>query len=271
MAKLRPQQEQSLFDFGTASIPTTSGNALVSNADLPRPPPEPIPPPSPTPSNPAGDVPVPAPLESAVRRGVFGTDEHDDPVEPSEDEVHEISLLHGERLAELFQSLDHVGKQLRRLNGSGLEKLVREKERLTCQVQGMLALYAEDFGETAARHLESWARAEVSRKDDALDVPSCPLQANPLAPDGPQYGPGHPWHYLVRGDAARPVSVDEIPVAECDGTFVGRLPKDTVKRRAKLSQLLVDQTRQLDDDKSKYRDVLEHGANSLSEYDRDIA
>src|SRR5262249_52303546 len=51
------------------------------------------------------------------------------------------------------------------------EKLTRDKERITCQVQGMLALYAEDFGETAARHLESWARHEAQNFDQ-LDEPA---------------------------------------------------------------------------------------------------
>jgi hypothetical protein len=103
------------------------------------------------------DLPVPAPLPAAVAKGVFGTDDNDDPIDPSEEEVHEISMQHGEQLSEVLQELDAVNKRLA-AQPSNREELIRHKERLTCQKQGMLALYAEDFGEAAARHLESWAR-----------------------------------------------------------------------------------------------------------------
>ena len=57
---------------------------------------------------------------------------------------------------EVLQELDSLNERLA-AQASNREELIRHKERLTCQKQGMLALYAEDFGETAARHLESWA------------------------------------------------------------------------------------------------------------------
>jgi hypothetical protein len=96
-------------------------------------------------------------MPAAVTKGVFGSDDNDDPVVPSEEEVHEISLQHGEQLAEVYQELDSVNERLAK-QPTNREELIRLKERLTCQAQGMLAFYAEDFGETAARHLESWAR-----------------------------------------------------------------------------------------------------------------
>ena len=103
------------------------------------------------------DLPVPTPLVEAVAKGVFGTDDNDNPIDPSEEEVHEISLQHGERLAEIYQELDSVNERLAK-QPTNREELILHKERLTCLAQGMLAFYAEDFGETAARHLESWAR-----------------------------------------------------------------------------------------------------------------
>lgn len=103
------------------------------------------------------DLPVPTPLPNAVKNGVFGWDDNDDPINPSEDEVREISLQHGEQLAELYQELGSINERLAG-QPANREELIRHQERLTCQAQSMLALYAEDFGETAARHLESWAR-----------------------------------------------------------------------------------------------------------------
>jgi hypothetical protein len=208
------------------------------------------------------DLPVPQPLTSAVNGGVFGTDDNGDPIEPSEEEVHEISLQHGERLAEIFEELDSVNERLATKPGNR-DELVRHKERLTCQVQGMLALYAEDFGETAARHLQSWAQAMAGR-DEFRTV-------RPSAASAPKYGPGHPWHYLARGDGQNPTPVEEIPSSECDGNFAGKLPANAGKRREKLAQLLSDQTRQLEEDKARYNDIVARGAAALSEYDRTIA
>lgn len=272
MAKQQRQNEGQLsFSFENTSIPMTpmtAGYAAIVHAHLPQPVlPAILSQPEIDEVHEDDGIPVPLPLESAVRKGVFGVDENDDPVEPSQEEVHEISLRHGERLAELFVSLDRVNELLTDKQRAGRDSDMQEKDRLTCQIQGMLGLYAEDFGETAARHLESWARAEAHR-DDSHDEARGEHSSTPSAP---QYDQGHPWHYLARGDGRPAVPVEQIPASECDGSFVGKLPKDAAKRRTRLEHLLADETAHLAGFELNYRELVKRGAEALGQYDRTIA
>jgi N-terminal domain of anti-restriction factor ArdC len=177
MAKQKRERNQLTFEFGSASVtPISSGNAAIVHAHLPPPElPLILEESEPAPSLPTEvELPAPKPLPSAVKKAVFGVDDNDDPIDPSEEEVHEISQLHGDRLTELFQELDDLKERLKNSSATGRETLIRDKERLTCQVQGMLAIYAEDFGEPAARHLESWARHQAQNFDRLEDKPTKP-------------------------------------------------------------------------------------------------
>jgi hypothetical protein len=120
----------------------------------------------------------------------------------------------------------------------------------------LLRKYAEDFGQIAADQLGRWAdrkiNAEVGRNFD--------------------YDPGHPWHYYPEGDGNEPMPVEEIPPAPAAGeSFRATLPKNPVKRARMLRQLLSDQETQLAQDKQRYTELVERGANALSDYDRNIA
>lgn len=272
MAKHKQDRNQLALDFGQASInvavPTESANTHAQ-----------FPPPSlallkaeeTTPDESELPIPVPTPLPEAVAKCVFGTDENDDPVEPSAEEVHEISRLHGERLAELYASLAEVNDRSKALSAEQSIERLKEKERLTCQIQGLLGLYAEDFGEVAARHLQSWAQHEAGHHEPADSTSETAPVVSATNATEPQYDPGHPWYYLARGDGQPPLQLGNIPPNTCDGRFVGKLPKGPVKRQAKLMQLLTDESAHLNEFEKHYRDLIERGAEALSQYDREIA
>ena len=213
-------------------------------------------------------MPVPEPLPEAVEKGNFGMEDDQTPVDPSPEEVFAITEQQGERMVELLEQLKCIEWRLENLTGEQRHPAILEKDRTLSAFQGMLALYAEDFGDVATRRLEAWARGRIGVPTIVRPMEQ-PADADPL--QAAEYGPGHPWHYLQRGDGQKPVPVEEIPPGPCDGAFVGKLPRDMAKRRVKLSQLLADQTRQLEEDKTKYREVAERGSQALSEYDRTIA
>lgn len=106
---------------------------------------------------------------------------------------------------------------------------------------------------------------------DEPPTPTGPAVAAPGGDDG-HYGPGHPWHYLPQGDNAPPVPVDAIPAAEnLAHTFDRELPKPRAKRLVKARELLDAERRGLEDDCKRYQEIIERGADALSQYDREIA
>jgi len=84
-------------------------------------------------------LPVPRPLPSAVKAGTFGRDEHG-PVNPTADEVWEITQQHADKLIDSLAS----GEQEQFRNG--------------------IASYSEDFGPKAASQLEACARREDKKR-----------------------------------------------------------------------------------------------------------
>ncbi|MCA9243652.1 MAG: hypothetical protein KDA32_06860 [Phycisphaerales bacterium] len=88
------------------------------------------------------------------------------------------------------------------------------------------------------------------------------------------YGPGHPWHYLERGDGASPVAADRIPAGDPEliGGFLERdIPKTPEKRDATIERLFVERSQQLARRIEGYEDVIARGVEALSRYDRQIA
>ena len=81
-------------------------------------------------------MPVPRPLKSAVAAGRFGI-ENGKPINPSPDEVREITERHAEAMCGVNEAGWHAA----------------------------VAKYAEDFGEKAAAQLERYVRAEIRRQD----------------------------------------------------------------------------------------------------------
>lgn len=272
MAKQKQDRNQLTLDFSQASITcSVPSGATNTHAERPQPNVPPVAITSSSAESPSLEIPVPTPLAEAVAKGVFGVDENEEPIEPSPDEVHEISLLHGERLAELYASLAAVNQSSAGLSADKRVERLREKERLTCQIQGLLALYAEDFGEVAARRLDSWAQNEAYRRGPSASLSEAVPAAVSQSKTEPQYDPGHPWYYLARGDGRQPLRLEDIPASPCDGRFVGTLPKGRVKRHAKLMRLFDEETAHLAQFEKNYRDLIERGAEALSKYDREIA
>jgi hypothetical protein len=194
-------------------------------------------------------------LTGAIERAVFGEDEYG-PVEPSPEEVSEITQVHAEKLIELRQSLDEVNRALGHAPESERPALIQKKDRALCAYHQSLGLYEEDFGLQAAERLDAWVREQVYFRE---------------TPEA-QYDPGHPWHYYSEGDGMEPMPVDEIAPALMDETWMGSsLPKNPTKRVEKLRQMLADQESQLAQDKERYADLVKRGAQALSDYDRQIA
>lgn len=108
-------------------------------------------------------LPVPKPLPSAIGRGHFGEDEHG-PIRPTAAEVRAITENHAERLINLLEGLAEVNGSLANSQCSDRARLYHEKDRLLSAYQGAVALYAEDFGEHAAKRLEAYAYHEFERR-----------------------------------------------------------------------------------------------------------
>jgi hypothetical protein len=200
------------------------------------------------------ELPRPRPLAEAVERAAFGVHEDGEPVDPSEEEVAEITMHHGERLADELESLFTAEMRLATSTDADRMNVIGAVDRARSACQSVLALYEEDFGAEAAHALEAWARHQVE-----------------VARDG-TYGPGHPWYYLRRGRCRQPVPVDRIPPSlDADSGLPRRMPKDRQKRLALITRTLRHQRQELDCDRQRYAELLERGADALSVYDREVA
>lgn len=86
------------------------------------------------------------------------------------------------------------------------------------------------------------------------------------------YGPGHPWHYLDRGDGAVPAPPSRIAPNEGARAAVERdLPRQPAKRIVAARTFLERDQAKLAETIREYEAVVERGADALSQYDRDIA
>jgi hypothetical protein len=120
----------------------------------------------------------------------------------------------------------------------------------------LLKKYAEDFGPQAADELDRWSRLKPELDHTRSS----------------EYHPGHPWHYYDRGDGADPLPLEAIPARIITTEqFNVKWPKNAVKRRAMMQQMLVGQRAQLAEDEQRYQRLVEDGVDVLSQYDREIA
>lgn len=214
-------------------------------------------------------LPIAWPEPEAIEAGEFGMSP-DGPIVPDSHQIItlteevanafvsclcELSRLEEEYEAELDVQSEckpsPEGERLK-LRTSVLESIV---EGLRCYSDS-LGAYERAFGEPAALALDAWARNASMRE-------RCRSSA---------YPPSHPWHYLACGDGVDPVPVCEIPAAVIrDQEFCYKLPKNPKKRAERLSQLLADERSHLEIDKQRYQEIVERGAEALSDYDRGIA
>jgi hypothetical protein len=108
-------------------------------------------------------MPVSPPRRKAVERGVFGFEEDGNLVTPSEEEVYAITLTIAERLVQIHEEF-----------ATGIANKISNVER-----RALLSSYAEDFGVTASKRLDRWARSMVkveqgTRHHEFIShVPSC--------------------------------------------------------------------------------------------------
>lgn len=122
----------------------------------------------------------------------------------------------------------------------------------------------------------NWPTNEPAAEQDKLKQPTSQRPHDSTGKDDlvatSGYGPGHTWHYLPDGDNAPPVSVDAIPAAQnLAHTFDRELPKSGVKRLVKARALLDAERLGLEEDRVRYQQIVDRGADALSRYDREIA
>jgi len=221
-------------------------------------------------SLPAWDqLPIPTPLREAVDQGVFGVTE-DGAFQPDEDDVRSITEEHARELIAILAEAQGIEDALRagqdpRTGRSPkteeaarklTEFLEREDKRLKTAYGNALAAYVQGFGEQATALLDLWVRKNVA---------DCVIQVG-------RYDPGHPWHYFHEGDNAPPIPVDEIDGDIEIGSFIDRdLPKNKSKRIQRMREFLAEERHRVEQDKRRYQEVVEKGADALSRYDREIA
>ncbi len=216
------------------------------------------------------DVPIHTPLPTAIEHGVFGLTTEGAYV-PDEEDVLTITVEQATELMAILVELQSVEDGLRtgedprtgkvpRSDNARLklrEYLEREAPRLATAYGDVLAAFANGFGDEAARTLDLWVRRTVA---------DCTIE-----PRG-RYDPGHPWHYYHEGDAAPPIAVGDIEPDLDAGRYIERdLPKNRAKRIARMRAMLTEERQRVEEDRRKYQDIVERGAEALSRYDREIA
>lgn len=215
-------------------------------------------------------VPVTVPLQAAVEAGVFGVTENG-PIEPSAEEVHALTEEQAQELCNLLADYQSVEDALRTgedprtgkcpRTPEAAEKLreflEREGPRLAASFADTLTAFADAFGHKAAGKLDLWVRKTVA---DCTIAP------------GFRYDPGHPWHYYHEGDNAPPIPVEDIEADLDLGKYIERdLPKNRTKRAQRIREMLVTERHRVEEDKRRYQEIVERGAEALSRYDREIA
>ena len=200
-------------------------------------------------------LPVATPLDTAVNQGVFGQDEDGNPVIPTAEEIEAITFHHADHMMDLLDNLHAANAALAQASGQQRPPLVRAKDRAMSAYQLALQVFVEDFGEHAARRLDGWVHHQVETQRREV-----------------HYDPGHPWHYLYRGDGQKPVPVDGIrPGPREMKPSTTRLPRDRAKRLKKLRDMRAERQARLEADRRRYVQLVEMGAAALSEFDRSIA
>jgi len=213
--------------------------------------------------------PIAKPLQQAVAAAVFGLTE-EGPIDPDEEEGAAITSEHAHEMIVVLSDLQAVIEGVRtgcdprtgRVPKTSdtqrrlADHLQSEERRLTEAYANAVAAYAEAFGDESAKVLDDWVRKTVA--DDGQQIHS--------------YEPTHPWHYYHAGDNAVPVPLDQIPIDLDAGQFLeSDLPKNRAKRIVALRERFERERQQLEADKHRYEAIVEHGAEALSRYDREIA
>jgi len=217
-----------------------------------------------------GSLPITPPLREALEAGVFGVTP-EGPIDLDDDAVWAITHEHAREMMSLLAELQAVedglrtgedprtGKVPKTAQSAGRlrEYLEREGPRLATAYGDARAAFEGGFGNDAAQALDLWVRKAVA---DCIVAPTH------------RYDPGHPWHYYHEGDDAPPIPVEDIEPDLEAGRFLERdLPKNRVKRTARIRELLATERERVEEDKRRYQEIVERGAEALSRYDREIA
>ena len=97
----------------------------------------------------ACELPQPGAIRESVHAGVFGYDENG-AVDPSEDEIFDITKNHAEAVSELMENFEAVSQS-------------EDRETAEMNIQAAEKKYAEDFGENAAAQLVDYCHLQTVR------------------------------------------------------------------------------------------------------------
>ncbi len=213
--------------------------------------------------------PVPVPLSEAVAAGVFGLDvtgaialDAEQVAALVSEHANELIGLIGE--AEALREAIRTGTDPRTgrayrdsdATSKAAERNTAELRRVEQSYADALAAFEEGFGTDATQTLDEWVRREIAGGTHRRGG----------------YDPGHPWHYYTAGDNAAPIPFEQIPPCGDAGRWLEQeLPKNPAKRIAKMRELLEREEQQLGADRQRYDEIIAHGAEALSRYDREIA
>jgi hypothetical protein len=176
-------------------------------------------------------VPLREPLAASVNAGVFGHEEDGSPVNPSVEEIDEITLDLAERLQDLP---DDSPKRAE-----------------------LFQQYAADFGQEAAAMLDEWLRRRAKLEET--------ISTDEYDPGHPwhYYQKGDGADPIDLGDIPpAEMKLEQLGV---------KLPKAAAKRREKIAEMISDAKRQLELDEARYEELVDCGVDALSDYDRNIA
>lgn len=223
----------------------------------------------------------PEPREDAIEAGKL----HDTDVLP--DNLRSLHLEHERAALACLAELDLITDARRRGVDPGTgkppstekrrialeERFQKEPPRLQHAFDVLMDVYAEGFGDEAADEFRKAVKARHHGSEVRSDSSSRAHLITATPDDAqPRYEPSHPWFYYKEGDHAEPLSLDAISPAELTLDHVGiTLPKQAEKRRSKLAALSADAVSQLQQDERRYVELVEHGVEALSNYDRTIA
>lgn len=104
-------------------------------------------------------LPVPRPLREAVKASHFGQ-ENDKPINPTADEVRDITVQQAEKIIALLDGLREMERSYTAPQCSDRTRVGAEIEKLKDQVQFEIDKYATSFGRAAAEQLERYAKKQ---------------------------------------------------------------------------------------------------------------
>lgn len=107
----------------------------------------------------SSSLPLPRPLPEAVKAGHFGI-EDGKPINPTPNEVHEITVQHAEKIIDLLDGRRQMERSYTAPQCTDRARVGAEVAKLKDQVQTAIDKYAISFGQRAAEHLRRYCQRQ---------------------------------------------------------------------------------------------------------------